>query len=55
MIRDRMDQEKTMKRKSVVSGNIRSIGYEALSQTLEVEFDSGRVYEYYDVPDDDFP
>lgn len=43
-----------MKRKSVTSTNIRSIGYEPSSQTLEVEFNSGKVYQYYDVPEDEY-
>jgi len=39
-----------LKRQSVSSSNLASIGYDASSNTLEVEFNSGRVYEYYDVP-----
>ena len=40
-----------MQRLSVVSSNIDSIGYDAPSQTLEVCFKSGHVYQYFDVPD----
>jgi len=29
---------------------MRSVGYEAKSRILEVEFDSGAVYQYLDVP-----
>lgn len=34
----------------VVSSNLRSIGFEDASQTLEVEFNSGCLYQYFDVP-----
>ena len=40
-----------MKRKSVDSTNIASIGYDKDSQTLEVEFLNGGVYQYFDVPE----
>lgn len=39
-----------MKRQSVQSSNISSIGYDAASQTLEVEFLNGGVYQYFGVP-----
>ncbi|MFT6502600.1 MAG: hypothetical protein ACJASQ_002727 [Crocinitomicaceae bacterium] len=39
-----------MNRVSVQSSNISSIGYDASSQTLQVQFNSGDVYEYYSVP-----
>jgi len=29
---------------------MRSVGYEAKSRILEIEFDSGAVYQYWDVP-----
>ncbi len=35
-----------MERKSVNSGTIRSVGYEPSSQTLEIEFTSGSIYQY---------
>ena len=35
----------------VASSNVREIGYDSGSQTLEVEFHSGSVYQYYGVPD----
>jgi len=38
-----------MNRDQVSSTNIRSIGYDAGTQTLEVEFLSGSVYQYYGV------
>ena len=40
-----------METQHVSSSNIRSIGYDAPTQTLEIEFGSGRVYQYYGVPD----
>jgi len=39
-----------MKRTPVQSSNIASIGYDPKSQTLEIEFNDGRVYQYFDVP-----
>ena len=35
-----------MERKSVSSSTIRSVGYEPGSQTLEIEFTSGSIYQY---------
>lgn len=39
-----------MKRQPVQSSNIASIGYDQASQTLEVEFLNGGVYQYFGVP-----
>lgn len=39
-----------MKREPVASSNIASVGYDSGSETLEVEFISGAVYQYYNVP-----
>ena len=39
-----------MHREPVASSAISSVGYDPESETLEVEFTSGAVYEYYDVP-----
>lgn len=39
-----------MIRQSVSSSNIASIGYDAGSQTLEIEFHTGGIYQYYGVP-----
>jgi hypothetical protein len=39
-----------MNRTYVESSNIASIGYDAESLTLEVEFKKGSVYQYYDAP-----
>jgi hypothetical protein len=38
-----------MQREAVVSSAVRSVGYE--DGTLEIEFVSGRVYQYFDVPE----
>ena len=40
-----------MNRNQVASSNVRSIGYDTTTQTLEVEFHSGWVYQYYGVPE----
>jgi hypothetical protein len=42
---------KEMNRKHVDSSNIDSIGYDLDSQTLEIEFQNGYVYQYFDVPE----
>ena len=39
-----------MDRVQVASSSLESIGYDAGSETLEVEFKRGDVYEYYNVP-----
>ena len=38
-----------MQRYSVASSNLASVGYDAATQTLEVEFLSGSKYQYYNV------
>ena len=38
-----------MKRQAVESSNLASVGYDAETQTLEVEFKHGGVYQYYNV------
>lgn len=40
-----------MDRKYVSSSNIASIGYDSMSQILEIEFLNGSIYQYYDVPE----
>lgn len=40
-----------MKRQSVESSNLASVGYDTKSQVLEVEFKHGGVYQYFDVPE----
>ena len=39
-----------MRRHAVESSSISSVGYNAASKTLEVEFHNGSLYRYYDVP-----
>lgn len=39
-----------MERVAVSSSNLVSVGYDAESMTLEVEFKNG-IYQYYDVPE----
>lgn len=41
-----------MERQSVSSSNLASIGYDAENEILEVEFNHGGVYQYFDVPED---
>ncbi|MDO9228625.1 MAG: KTSC domain-containing protein [Syntrophales bacterium] len=43
-----------MERTSVSSTNINSIGYAAETQTLEIEFIKGSVYQYAGVPVDEY-
>jgi hypothetical protein len=43
-----------MHRIAVSSSNIRSIGYERTSQTLEIEFHGGGIYQYFSVPESTF-
>ena len=38
-----------MNREPIASTNIASIGYDEPSQTLEVEFKTGGIYQYYNV------
>ena len=40
-----------MERKYVTSSNIASIGYDAEQIILEVEFNYGSIYQYFDVPE----
>jgi len=39
-----------MLRNPVASSNIASIGYDPDSETLEVEFTNGSIYQYFNVP-----
>lgn len=40
-----------MVRQPVSSSNLISVGYDAESGTLEIEFKGGRVYQYFSVPE----
>lgn len=39
-----------MYRQSVVSSNVSSVGYDEDQQILEVQFRTGAIYQYYNVP-----
>lgn len=43
-----------MDRKVVNSSMLASIGYDKATQTLELEFTSGEVWQYMDVPNEEF-
>ena len=43
-----------MHRQPVDSSNLRSVGYDAATKTLEVEFRSGAVYQYSGVDEETF-
>ena len=43
-----------MQRSSVSSSNISSIGYDSETQTLEIKFHNGGVYQYYSVPESEY-
>ena len=39
-----------MKREPVSSSSLAEIGYDVSTQTMEICFKSGRIYQYFDVP-----
>jgi len=39
-----------MDRTPVISSNLKSVGYDINTKTLEIEFKNGSVYQYYGVP-----
>jgi hypothetical protein len=39
-----------MRRRTVTSASVKSVGYDVASGTLELEFVNGSVYQYYEVP-----
>lgn len=41
-----------MKRTPVDSSNLDSIGYDTGMRTLKIEFNTGSVYQYFDVPEE---
>lgn len=43
-----------MTRQRVSSTSIRSIGYDADHQILEIEFRNGGIYQYFDVPREEY-
>ena len=38
----------------VESSNLKSVGYEPASKTLRIQFNTGTVYDYYNVPEQVF-
>lgn len=40
-----------MKRSTVNSSNVLSVGYDTTTSTMEVEFKNGDIYQYYEVPE----
>ncbi|MFD2033822.1 KTSC domain-containing protein [Belliella marina] len=40
-----------MERQSVESSNLASVGYNVENEILEIEFNHGGVYQYFDVPE----
>lgn len=47
----KIKKEKKMERQNVTSSNIKSVGYDKETNTLEVEFNNGGIYQYFDVPE----
>jgi hypothetical protein len=39
-----------MNRVTIVSNNLRSVGYDAQHQVLEIQFHAGGIYQYHEVP-----
>ncbi len=39
-----------VQRERVASSSIAAVGYDALTQTLEIEFHNGRIYQYFGIP-----
>ena len=40
----------SMERSAIASSNIASVGYDETTQTLEIEFLNGSIYQYYNLP-----
>jgi hypothetical protein len=47
-------KENIMKLTTVESSMIHAVGYDAKTRTLEVVFNSGKTYQYYDVPQGEY-
>jgi hypothetical protein len=41
-----------MQRTPVQSSNLLSVGYDRLNRVMEIEFNSGHVYQYFNVPEE---
>jgi hypothetical protein len=50
ILQENLSMEGVMDRQPVKSTNVKSVGYDAEKNVLEVEFKSGGVYQYADVP-----
>ena len=48
---ERVLVEEIMEKQPVASSNVRAVGYDPGTQTLEIEFLNGSIYQYYGVPD----
>jgi uncharacterized protein len=47
------EERNAMDRESVISESLVSVGYDPETMTLEIEFSGGRVYQYFDVPENE--
>lgn len=43
-----------MERIHVTSSNLRSVGYDPETRVLEIEFNSGGIFQYYNVPQKEY-
>jgi len=43
-----------MKRTKIDSSNLASVGYDPANQILEIEFNHGGIYQYFDVPVEEY-
>jgi len=43
-----------MKRIAIISKVLKSVGYDEATGTLEIEFKNGGLYEYFDVPAEEY-
>lgn len=48
------DEPTSISREAVVSSNLKSVGYDEDSSTLEIEFHNGSVYRYADIPSSEY-
>jgi DNA helicase HerA-like ATPase len=52
--RQGLQERNSMVREPVVSSNVASVGYDPQTMTLEVEFLGGGLYQYFDVPEEEY-
>jgi hypothetical protein len=48
------DGGEVVDRQNVNSSNLKSVGYDPKTKTLEIEFKSAATYQYYDVPKSEY-